>query len=149
MSTVLTTWILRIAPQVQNGHPCSCWWDRRCWSNTRRGTCPVGQAQSHRALQKGEWTQALVSSSIQTAKLLDKTPATAISGAEYAEADYDDIEGTAKMLDNNKVDTVISARAQRNLIAAADKSSTVYRFTPSEFVGYVPKGYVGPVLELI
>lgn len=90
----------------------------------------------------------MVRSRIQIAKPLDKTPATAISGAEYAETDYDDIEGTAKMLESNMVDTVISAltivgpsaQAQLNLIAAADKSSTTHRFIPSEYASYVPKG---------
>ncbi|UPK95236.1 hypothetical protein LCI18_006171 [Fusarium solani-melongenae] len=101
----------------------------------------------------GDVGRTLVEELVQSGKhkvivLCRKTPATAISGTEYAETDYDDIEGTAKMLDNNKVDTVISAltiagpsaHAQLNLIAAADKSSTVYRFIPSEYAGYVPKG---------
>ncbi|KAL6365989.1 hypothetical protein LRP88_00572 [Fusarium phalaenopsidis] len=101
----------------------------------------------------GDVGRTLVEELVQSGKhkvlvLCRKTPATAISGAEYAETDYDDIEGTAKMLDSNKVGTVISAltiagpsaQAQLNLIAAADKSSTAHRFIPSEYAGYVPKG---------
>ncbi|KAM6506703.1 hypothetical protein FSOLCH5_013678 [Fusarium solani] len=97
--------------------------------------------------------------------LCRKPPATAVSGAEYAVADYDDIEGTAKMLDTNKVDTVISAltlagpgsQAQLNLISASEISSTVHRFMPSEYVSYAPKGddaalndpISGPVLHAV
>ncbi|RSL53855.1 hypothetical protein CEP53_007604 [Fusarium sp. AF-6] len=102
---------------------------------------------------KGGIGRTIVEELVQSGKhkvivLCRKTPETAISGAEYAVTNYDDIEGTVEMLESNMVDTVISAltiagpsaQAQLNLIAAADKSSTVHRFIPSEYASYVPKG---------
>ncbi|RTE70672.1 hypothetical protein BHE90_014926 [Fusarium euwallaceae] len=101
----------------------------------------------------GDIGKTIVEELVQSSKhkvivLCRKTPETTISGAEYAVTNYDDIEATTKMLESNKVDTVISAltiagpsaEAQLNLIAAADKSSTVHRFIPSEYASYVPKG---------
>ncbi|KAH8654236.1 hypothetical protein BGZ61DRAFT_373790 [Ilyonectria robusta] len=65
-------------------------------------------------------------------------------GPECLAVNYDEIEETAKALQSYSVDTIISAvnadgpghQAQLNLIAAAEKSSTVKRFIPSEYAGY-------------
>ncbi|EEU37358.1 uncharacterized protein NECHADRAFT_51335 [Fusarium vanettenii 77-13-4] len=104
------------------------------------GTGDVGRTLVEELVQSGKHKVIVL-----CRKPLDKTPTAIISGVEYAEVDYDDIEGTAKMLDSNKVDTVISAltiagpsaQAQLNLIAATDKSSSTHRFIPSEYAGYV------------
>lgn len=59
---------------------------------------------------------------------------------------YDDIDGLAKTLEAEGIDTVISAlsmdgpgaNSQLNLIAAADKAPTTRRFIPSDFAGHAP-----------
>jgi hypothetical protein len=60
--------------------------------------------------------------------------------------DYNDIDGLTKVLNDNSIDTIISAiqmegpgvQAQTNLIAAAGKSSKTTRFIPSEYAGFAP-----------
>lgn len=56
--------------------------------------------------------------------------------------DYESTDATADILSTNNVDTIISClnlnseegnTAQVNLIVAAEKSSTVRRFAPSEY----------------
>ncbi|KAG5766774.1 hypothetical protein H9Q72_005146 [Fusarium xylarioides] len=58
-------------------------------------------------------------------------------------ANYSNVEALTTLLDDHKIDTVVSAlnleteaggQSQLNLIAAADKSRTTRRFIPSEFV---------------
>ncbi|EGU77301.1 hypothetical protein FOXB_12185 [Fusarium oxysporum f. sp. conglutinans Fo5176] len=62
--------------------------------------------------------------------------------------DYDDVASLTKFLDENKVDTIISAfgingtslsRSQNNLIKAADASSVTRRFIPSSFAIKYPE----------
>jgi hypothetical protein len=57
-------------------------------------------------------------------------------------ADYVDVDATTKTLEDNAIDTVISAisiesedtsQGQLNLIAAAERSKTTTRFIPSEY----------------
>ncbi|KAH7376733.1 hypothetical protein B0T11DRAFT_335849 [Plectosphaerella cucumerina] len=60
--------------------------------------------------------------------------------------DYNNIDGLTKVLDDNSIDTIISAiqmegpgvQAQANLIVAAGKSSKAKRFIPSEYSGFAP-----------
>ncbi|KAL2876961.1 hypothetical protein SGCOL_007792 [Colletotrichum sp. CLE4] len=76
-----------------------------------------------------------------------KAPATPASGgAQIVLADYGNIEALSLLLQEHKVDTVISTiglmgaeaiRSQLNLIAAADKAKSTHRFVPSEFTVYV------------
>ncbi|KAI8173121.1 hypothetical protein KHU50_004832 [Colletotrichum sp. SAR 10_65] len=63
-------------------------------------------------------------------------------GVEYLAVNYPDIEGTAKILETNKIDTVISAMgvvtaeisvSQVQLVKAADRSSTTKRFVVSAY----------------
>lgn len=67
-----------------------------------------------------------------------------LSSARFqrVQVDYDDIPAMTRMLEELKVDTIISAiglvsdeisQSQLNLIEAADKSSATKRFIPSEF----------------
>ncbi|KAF6817734.1 NmrA-like family protein [Colletotrichum musicola] len=81
--------------------------------------------------------------------LCRKVPSeTRTNGLKFLAVNYDNVEETAKTLEAHRVDTVISAmniegpseRAQLNLIAAADKSQTTWRFIPSDFAGYAPVG---------
>ncbi|KAJ4055953.1 hypothetical protein NW756_002901 [Fusarium oxysporum] len=67
--------------------------------------------------------------------------------------DYDDVASLTKFLDENKVDTIISAfgingtslsRSQNNLIKAADASSVTRRFIPSSFAIKYPED--GPAI---
>lgn len=65
--------------------------------------------------------------------------------AKYLVVDYDDVDGLAKILDAQSIDTVISAlsmesmEAQNKLVTAAGKSSTAKRFIPSEYAGFEPE----------
>ena len=74
--------------------------------------------------------------------LTSKAPSNPDSDAvTYLETNYDDVDGTAKLLDKNEVEVVISAiiafcpghEAQLKLITASEASSTVKRFIPSEY----------------
>ena len=60
----------------------------------------------------------------------------------YLQANYNDIVATTKMLEDNGIDTVVSAisiesevtsMSQINLIKAADRAKTTTRFIPSEY----------------
>ncbi|KAI9150457.1 Oxidoreductase BOA1 [Paramyrothecium foliicola] len=76
--------------------------------------------------------------------LARKQNSSTVPGAEVLVVDYNDTDGTANILENKRIDTVIStlpgvaADSQLQLIAAADKASTTKRFIPSEFASYVP-----------
>ena len=72
-------------------------------------------------------------------------------------APYDDVDDLTSMLEAKKINTVISTlsppmpeahAAQDNLIRAADKSSTVTRFIPSEWgIEYNQDDkYVAPII---
>ncbi|KAK1636983.1 hypothetical protein BDP81DRAFT_518020 [Colletotrichum phormii] len=72
------------------------------------------------------------------------TPAS--GGAKIVLADYGNIEALSLLLEEHKVETVISTiglmgaeaiQSQLNLIAAADKAKSTHRFVPSEFTVYV------------
>ncbi|KXH57122.1 hypothetical protein CSAL01_09892 [Colletotrichum salicis] len=72
------------------------------------------------------------------------TPAS--GGAKTVLADYGNIEALFLLLEEHKVETVISTiglmgaeaiQSQLNLIAAADKAKSTHRFVPSEFAVYV------------
>lgn len=59
-------------------------------------------------------------------------------GATFVPADYANVDALVKILEDNKVDTVISTinamgqvNAEMNLIQAADKSTITKRFLPS------------------
>ncbi|KAL3444832.1 NAD(P)-binding protein [Aspergillus insuetus] len=63
-------------------------------------------------------------------------------GVSFLPADYSNVESLTKVLESNKIDTVISAVsviddsnsiAQLNLIGAAERSSSTTRFIPSEY----------------
>jgi hypothetical protein len=63
-------------------------------------------------------------------------------GVSFLLADYSNIKSLTKVLESNKIDTVISAvsviddsnsTAQLNLIEAAERSSSTRRFIPSEY----------------
>ncbi|KAF6804912.1 nmrA-like family protein [Colletotrichum sojae] len=64
------------------------------------------------------------------------------NNARIVKVNYEDIEGLKQLLESENVETVFSTisvlseaqcRAQLNLIAAADSSTTTRRFVPSEF----------------
>lgn len=61
---------------------------------------------------------------------------------QHVVVNYDEIDATVKVLEDNDVETIISAitmeyeatsRAQLNLIEAAEKSKVTKRFIPSEY----------------
>ena len=75
-------------------------------------------------------------------------------GVAYLSANYDNIDATTKMLEDNDIDTIVSAisieseatsTGQINLIAAADQSKTTTRFIPSEY-GFIATPEYGPNL---
>ncbi|KAK6207982.1 hypothetical protein QIS74_13063 [Colletotrichum tabaci] len=122
------------------------------------GTGDVGRVIVEELLLAGRHKVLILGRKL-TAQL---SPRTAAPGPKVVAIDYDDVEGTAKILQCNKVHTVIAAMSlvgtgetsQQSLILAADKSSTTHRFLPSEFGYYItgsdPKGadeMSGPVLR--
>jgi hypothetical protein len=63
-------------------------------------------------------------------------------GPSYLQTNYHDVEATARLLEDNGIDTIVSAMAieseatsegQLNLIAAAERSKITTRFIPSEY----------------
>ncbi|KAM5360395.1 hypothetical protein ACJZ2D_013774 [Fusarium nematophilum] len=65
---------------------------------------------------------------------------------DFIPVDYQDVDSVVKLLEEHKVDTVIStinietdgpSQAQLGLIEAAEKSQTTRRFIPSEFGPYI------------
>ncbi|CAG9948506.1 unnamed protein product [Clonostachys rosea f. rosea IK726] len=81
-----------------------------------------------------------------------KTPTESIAGCpEFLQVDYEDVGSLTKILEDRKIDTVIStvnlkteaaSQSQLNLIQAADKSCTTDRFIPSEFLSFMDEKYV-------
>ncbi|CAH0055760.1 unnamed protein product [Clonostachys solani] len=70
---------------------------------------------------------------------------------EFLQVDYEDVSSLTKILEDQKIDTVIStvnlktqaaSQSQLNLIQAADRSCTTNRFIPSEFLSFMDEKYV-------
>ena len=64
----------------------------------------------------------------------------------FVAADYSNVEALVKILEDNKVDTVITTLASNmdpspfiNLIQAADQSKATRRFIPNAWSGFVYK----------
>ncbi|KAF9872797.1 NmrA-like family protein [Colletotrichum karsti] len=82
--------------------------------------------------------------------VLGRKPPTnpAPNAATFLQVRYDDVDSLTKLLEDNGIQTVISAlnleseqasNSQINLIAAADKSRVTKRFIPSEFFNPIDK----------
>ncbi|KAK7225145.1 hypothetical protein V2G26_013148 [Clonostachys chloroleuca] len=70
---------------------------------------------------------------------------------EFLQVDYEDVSSLTKILEDRKIDTVIStinlkteaaSQSQLNLIQAADESCTTHRFIPSEFLSFMDEKYI-------
>ncbi|KAF9875393.1 hypothetical protein CkaCkLH20_07213 [Colletotrichum karsti] len=74
--------------------------------------------------------------------VLSRTSRPTQNGVQYVAVDYKDIDGTAKILEDNKIETVISAmgvikaetsESQIQLVKAANKSTSTRRFVVSAY----------------
>ncbi|KAF4924091.1 Oxidoreductase swnN [Colletotrichum viniferum] len=84
--------------------------------------------------------------------VLSRASLPAQNGVEYLAVNYPDIEGTAKILETNKIDTVISAMgvvtaeisvSQVQLVKAANRASTTKRFVVSAYDMLHKREHVG------
>jgi uncharacterized protein YbjT (DUF2867 family) len=76
-----------------------------------------------------------------------------LPGVTYLQANYGDVEATVKTLEENNIDTIVSAiaieseetsKGQLGLIEAAEKAEGVKRFVPSEWGVLGSEEYVSP-----
>ena len=114
-----------------------CWY-RRCRSHCSRRYCRSRRAQRHRVIKDSKLADAIV----LVQQYLTHTIQAAANESRRFAVDYGNVDQIKHVLQENKVDVVVSAllldsegaaQSQINLIRAAARSGTVTRFIPTEY----------------
>jgi uncharacterized protein YbjT (DUF2867 family) len=99
------------------------------------GTGSVGRTFAETIVKTGKFNVFVLSRKVPAESLR-------LPGVTYLQANYGDVEATAKCLEENSIDTIVSAiaieseetsKGQLGLIEAAERAGSVKRFVPSEW----------------